>query len=86
MPATVVLLASALQVATSAVAPDDAATGFDVFVWRGPDAPETEEAAAFLRGYGGAPVLGAQDPAKPGEGMAWLYEGLDETGAQKFGK
>ena len=24
------------------------------------------------------------DQTKPGEGMAWLYEGLDETGAQKF--
>ena len=29
-------------------------------------------------------MLGAIDPAKPGEGMAWLYEGLDETGAQQF--
>lgn len=29
-------------------------------------------------------MLGAQDPSKPGEGMAWLYEGLDETGAQQF--
>ena len=29
-------------------------------------------------------MLGAQDPTKPGEGMAWLYEGLDETGAQQF--
>lgn len=24
------------------------------------------------------------DQSKPGEGMAWLYEGLDHTGAQKF--
>jgi salicylate hydroxylase len=29
-------------------------------------------------------MLGAQDPSKPGEGMAWLYEGLDDTGAQQF--
>jgi len=29
-------------------------------------------------------MLGAIDPSKPGEGMAWLYEGLDETGAQQF--
>ncbi len=29
-------------------------------------------------------MLGAIDPTKPGEGMAWLYEGLDETGAQQF--
>ena len=29
-------------------------------------------------------MLGAIDPSKPGEGMAWLYEGLDETGAQRF--
>ena len=29
-------------------------------------------------------MLGAIDQTKPGEGMAWLYEGLDETGAQKF--
>jgi len=29
-------------------------------------------------------MLGAIDPDKPGEGMAWLYEGLDETGAQMF--
>ena len=29
-------------------------------------------------------MVGAVDPAKPAEGMAWLYEGLDETGAQKF--
>jgi len=29
-------------------------------------------------------LLGAQDPSKPGEGMAWLYEGLDESGAQQF--
>jgi salicylate hydroxylase len=30
-------------------------------------------------------MLGAMDPTKPGEGMAWLYEGLDDTGAQQFG-
>ena len=30
-------------------------------------------------------LLGAMDPTKPGEGMAWLYEGLDDTGAQRFG-
>ncbi len=30
-------------------------------------------------------LLSAQDPTKPGEGMAWLYEGLDDTGAQQFG-
>jgi len=30
-------------------------------------------------------LLGAVDPTKPGEGMAWLYEGLDDTGAQQFG-
>ena len=29
-------------------------------------------------------ILGAADPTKPGEGMAWLYEGLDENGAQQF--
>lgn len=29
-------------------------------------------------------MLGTQDPSKPGEGMAWLYEGLDDTGAQQF--
>ncbi|MDH3236716.1 MAG: 3-hydroxybenzoate 6-monooxygenase [Alphaproteobacteria bacterium] len=29
-------------------------------------------------------MLGAIDQSKPGEGMAWLYEGLDETGAQQF--
>lgn len=29
-------------------------------------------------------MLGAIDKTKPGEGMAWLYEGLDETGAQQF--
>jgi len=29
-------------------------------------------------------MLGAVDPSKPGEGMAWLYDGLDETGGQKF--
>jgi len=29
-------------------------------------------------------MLGAIDQTKPGEGMAWLYEGLDETGAQNF--
>ncbi len=29
-------------------------------------------------------MLSAQDPSKPGEGMAWLYEGLDDTGAQQF--
>jgi 2-polyprenyl-6-methoxyphenol hydroxylase-like FAD-dependent oxidoreductase len=29
-------------------------------------------------------MLAAIDPSKPGEGMAWLYEGLDETGAQQF--
>ena len=29
-------------------------------------------------------MLGAQDPTKPGEGMAWLYEGLDDSGAQAF--
>ena len=29
-------------------------------------------------------MLGAIDRNKPGEGMAWLYEGLDETGAQRF--
>jgi salicylate hydroxylase len=29
-------------------------------------------------------MLGAIDQTKPGEGMAWLYEGLDETGAQQF--
>ena len=29
-------------------------------------------------------MLGAADPSKPSEGMAWLYEGLDETGAQQF--
>ena len=30
-------------------------------------------------------MLGDMDPTKPGEGMAWLYEGLDDTGAQRFG-
>ncbi len=29
-------------------------------------------------------LLAPNDPTKPGEGMAWLYEGLDETGAQQF--
>jgi len=29
-------------------------------------------------------MLGAIDPTKPGEGMAWLYEGLDATGAQQM--
>lgn len=29
-------------------------------------------------------MLSKIDPTKPGEGMAWLYEGLDETGAQRF--
>ncbi len=29
-------------------------------------------------------MLGAQDPSKPGEGMAWLYEGLAAPGAQQF--
>ncbi|MGE0747127.1 MAG: 3-hydroxybenzoate 6-monooxygenase [Rhodospirillales bacterium] len=29
-------------------------------------------------------LLGAVDQKKPGEGMAWLYEGLDDTGAQQF--
>lgn len=29
-------------------------------------------------------LLAGVDPSKPGEGMAWLYEGIDETGAQKF--
>ena len=27
-------------------------------------------------------LLGATDPTKPGEAMAWLYEGVDEAGAQ----
>ncbi len=31
-----------------------------------------------------ATLLGEIDPDKPGEGLAWLYEGLDKTGAQKF--
>jgi len=29
-------------------------------------------------------MFAMQDNSKPGEGMAWLYEGLDDTGAQKF--
>jgi 2-polyprenyl-6-methoxyphenol hydroxylase-like FAD-dependent oxidoreductase len=29
-------------------------------------------------------LLGMIDASKPGEGLAWLYEGLDETGAQQF--
>ncbi len=29
-------------------------------------------------------MFAAQDTSKPGEGMAWLYEGIDETGAQQF--
>jgi salicylate hydroxylase len=29
-------------------------------------------------------MLRATDPSKPGEGMAWLYEGIDATGAQVF--
>lgn len=38
------------------------------------------DATADLRNQ----LLGAVDPTKPSEGMAWLYEGLDETGAQQF--
>ncbi len=44
------------------------------------DIYHAEGATADLRSQ----MLGAQDPTKPGEGMAWLYEGLDETGAQQF--
>jgi salicylate hydroxylase len=29
-------------------------------------------------------MLGAVDQTKPGEAMAWLYEGIDENGAQQF--
>lgn len=29
-------------------------------------------------------MLAAQDTSRPGEGMAWLYEGIDGTGAQQF--
>ncbi|MDJ0947395.1 MAG: 3-hydroxybenzoate 6-monooxygenase [Alphaproteobacteria bacterium] len=29
-------------------------------------------------------MLGGVDQSRPGEGMAWLYEGIDETGAQRF--
>lgn len=36
------------------------------------------DATADLRNL----MLGQIDQSKPGEGMAWLYEGVDETGAQ----
>jgi len=29
-------------------------------------------------------MMASIDPSRPGEGMAWLYEGLDENGAQQF--
>ncbi len=44
------------------------------------DIYHAEGATADLRSR----MLGAQDPTKPGEGMAWLYEGLDDTGARQF--
>ena len=46
------------------------------------DIYHAEGATADLRNA----MLGAQDPSKPGEGMAWLYEGLDPTGGQQFTK
>ena len=30
-------------------------------------------------------LFATRDASKPGEAMAWLYEGIDETGAQQFG-
>jgi 3-hydroxybenzoate 6-monooxygenase len=44
------------------------------------DIYHAEGATADLRNA----MLGSIDQTKPGEGMAWLYEGLDETGAQQF--
>lgn len=44
------------------------------------DIYHAEGATADLRNK----MMSAADPSKPGEGMAWLYEGLDETGAQQF--
>jgi len=44
------------------------------------DVYHAADATADLRNT----MLGAIDQTKPGEGMAWLYEGLDATGAQQF--